>query len=314
MGNVWQSLNHDTILTSIEKVINRKLSNLLLQRNSYINRVYELEEHDSRERIIVKFYRPRRWTEEMICEEHQFLADLKAKEIPVIPPLKFKNKTLFNYGDILFAVFPKKGGRALDEFNKEGWEEIGRLLARIHLVGAAHTESSRITWKPSVATKHHLEVLSNTDYILSDFRDPFRKAAELFVRKSEDLFSKCEFILLHGDCHKGNLIHRPNEGIFIVDFDDICMGPPVQDVWMLLPDIPENCENELEWFLKGYETFRPFDRWSLNLIPALRGMRIIHFASWLAVQSKDPDFRKHFPKAGTKGYWSELIKELYEIF
>lgn len=310
---LWQSLNHDTILHAVEETLQKKLSNLLLTRNSYINRVYELEKHDSQERLIIKFYRPGRWTKEMILEEHKFLAELAAKEIPVIPPLSFNSKTLFTLESIPYAIFPKKGGRALDEFDKDSWQELGRLLARIHSVGALHKKSERIAWKPSIATKHHLELLLKTDYLLPDFEKSFKQAAELFIKKADPKFSQQEFILLHGDCHKGNLIHRPGEGIYIVDFDDICFGPPVQDLWLLLPDTPDKCENELNWFCKGYELFHTFDSKSLELIPLLRGMRIIHFVSWLAIQSKEPGFSKHFPEAGTARYWNETIKELQEI-
>lgn len=311
--SVWQELTHDNILNAAEKTLGEKMSNLLLKRNSYINRVYELEKHDSRERVIVKFYRPNRWTKEQILEEHNFLFELAEQEVSVIPPLNINGKTLFELSTVLCTLFPKKGGRAMDEFNKEGWEEIGRIIARIHLAGAKHKDSLRIAWKPSVATRHHLEVLYGTSFLLPNFEKSFKQAADLFLKKAEPLFNSREFILIHGDCHKGNLIHRPNEGIFIVDFDDICFGPPVQDLWLLLPDIPENCENELGWFLKGYETFRPFDRRSLDLVPILRGMRIIHYVSWLAVQSSDPDFKAHFPEAGTSRYWSETIKEIQHI-
>ncbi|MBU0687550.1 MAG: serine/threonine protein kinase [Candidatus Margulisbacteria bacterium] len=311
--SIWQPLNHDTILHSVEKTLGKKLSNLLRHRNSYINRVYELEIHDSRERIIVKFYRPGRWTKEMILEEHQFLKELAAKEVLVIPPLEIKGQTLFEFESIPFALFPKKGGRALDEFGKDSWEELGRLLARIHMVGAIHQSSHRITWRPAVATQHHLEVLLKNDYLLPDFKKSFQHITEMFIKKADPFFSHHEFIQLHGDCHKGNLIHRPGEGIYIIDFDDMCLGPPVQDLWMLLPDIPENCENELSWFFKGYEVFRPFDRRTLKLIPLLRGMRIIHFAAWLAIQSKEAGFAKHFPEVGTARYWNELIKDLQEI-
>jgi Ser/Thr protein kinase RdoA (MazF antagonist) len=228
-------------------------------------------------------------------------------------PLTINDQTLFSLGPIPYSLFPKKGGRALDEFDKNGWEEIGRLLARIHLISALHKASSRITWRPSIATRHHLEVLFGTNYLLPDFRKSFEQAAELFIKKAEPLFNGQEYILLHGDCHKGNLIHRPGEGIFIVDFDDLCFGPPAQDLWLLLPGEPAKCENELEWLLKGYETFRPFDRRSLELVPWLRGMRLIHFVSWLAVQSQESDFPAHFPEAGTARYWNELIKELQEI-
>jgi len=313
MKNVWQGLDHESIFKSIEGTIGAKLTSLLIQRNSYINRVYELEKQDSKKRFIAKFYRPGRWTKEMILEEHGFLKELELKDVPVITPMTISNKTLFSLGDINYAIFPKKGGRAVDEFDKDSWENIGRHLARIHSAGALHKSSKRITWRPGVATKHHIKILHGTDFLPKDFRKPFDDAAELFIKKFDKDFDNNGSILIHGDCHKGNLISRPGEGIWIIDFDDICMGPPVQDLWMLLPGNVEDSQNELEWFLKGYETFRPFDTGSLKLIPALRGMRMIHFVSWLAVQNKDPHFSKHFPETGSPRYWNELIKELQQI-
>ncbi|MDD5382347.1 MAG: serine/threonine protein kinase [Candidatus Margulisbacteria bacterium] len=310
MTTIWQGLTHDSIFNAVEAASGTRLSNVLYQRNSYINRVFEVEEHDSRQRLIVKFYRPGRWTEAMIQEEHDFLKELAGREIPVIPPIAFNGKTLFSFGPIPYALFPKKGGRALDEFDQTGWETIGRLLARIHQVSAIKTGTSRITWRPSVATRHHLEILDQSGYLLPDFRPAFNRAAESFIAQADSLFNQEEFILLHGDLHKGNLIHRPGEGIFIVDFDDLCFGPPVQDIWMLLPGGVEHSEQELEWLFKGYEIFRPFDRKSLTLIPALRGMRLIHFAAWQAIQSREPDFERHFPEAGNTRYWNELVKEL----
>ncbi|MFA4857906.1 MAG: serine/threonine protein kinase [Candidatus Margulisiibacteriota bacterium] len=316
--SIWQQLNHDSVLDIVEKTIQEKLSNLVRARNSYINRVYELEKHASRERLVVKFYRPGRWTKAMILEEHQFLAELAAKELPVVPPLTIDGQTLFEFSPaetaIYFAIFPKKGGRALDEFDQEGWEEIGRIIARIHLVGALHKESQRIIWRPAVATAQHLDVLLKGNYLLSDFKPGFKQITEQFIEKADPFFADQEFIKLHGDCHKGNFIHRPGEGIYVVDFDDICVGPPMQDLWLLLPGTPDHCENELGWFLKGYEVFRPFDRRTLELVPLLRGMRLIHFAAWLSVQSPEPDFARHFPEAGNKRYWNELIKELQEIY
>ncbi|MFH1542814.1 MAG: serine/threonine protein kinase, partial [bacterium] len=223
------------------------------------------------------------------------------------------DKTLFMLEDIPFAVFPKRGGRALDEFNKESWEEVGRLLARVHMIGQSRTKSTRIPWRPAIATQHHLETLFKTDYLLPEFEQPFKQAAELFIKKADPKFNEQDFFLIHGDCHKGNLIHRPNEGIFIVDFDDIAFGPAIQDLWLLLPDMPDKCEKEVEWLLKGYEVFRKFDRRSLELAPLLRGMRVVHYVSWLAVQSQDPNFNKHFPHGGTKRYWNEIMKELQTI-
>jgi len=313
MSTVWQELDHDTILHGVEMVLGEKLSNLMLRRNSYINRVYELEKHEPRERLIVKFYRPGRWTAEMILEEHRFLQDLARAEVPVIPPSNLDGQTLFNIKGIAYEIMPKKGGRAMDEFDKDAWEQLGRLLARIHLIGALHGQAERLVWRPAAATRKHLKVLSEHDFLLSDFRAPFLNTVEKLIAAADPLFDAQEYILIHGDCHKGNLLHRPGEGIYIVDFDDICIGPPAQDLWMLLPDKVEKCELELSWFLKGYETFRPFDTKSLDLVPYLRAMRIVHYAAWLAVQSKESDFGVHFPHAGTKRYWGELIRELQEI-
>jgi len=313
MVNVWSGLEHDALFSSVEGVLGASLSGLFIQRNSYINRVYELEKDDNRERLIAKFYRPGRWTREQILEEHAFLKELAEKDIPVITPMTFDNKTLFSLSSIPFALFPKKGGRAVDEFDEESWKNIGRHLARLHMVGELHKTSSRITWRPATATKRHIEVLLASSLMPPDFAKSMKNIAELFIKKADPLFNDAKLILIHGDCHKGNLISRPGEGIFLIDFDDMCMGPAVQDLWMLLPGDVEESPLEIKWFLEGYETFRKFDMKSLDLIPALRGMRLIHFASWLAVQEHDTLFDKHFPEVRTPKYWNGLIKELQGI-
>lgn len=313
MQNIWDLLTLDNIFKTVEESTGHKLSNICIKRNSYINRVYELEYHDSRDRLIVKFYRPGRWTKEMILEEHAFIEELFSTELPVIPPLKFSDSSLFMIGNIPYAIFPKKGGRALDEFDEDRWKEIGRMLGRLHLISMNHKQSNRILWKPSVATMHHADVLMQTKAISLDFEKAFFDTVKLFVDYAEPQFDNFESILLHGDCHRGNFIHRPGEGVFIVDFDDMSVGPPVQDLWMLLPDVVEKVENELNWFFEGYETFKPFNLASLKLIPLLRGMRLIHFASWCAVQKDEPHFGQTFPDWGSKRYWNELIKDLQGI-
>ena len=313
MPTVWQDLTPDNIFKSVEAALQTKLSNICLKRNSYINRVYELERDDDRERFIVKFYRPERWTAETILEEHRFLQELAKNEISVVPPLAVGGKTLFEAEDIHFSVFPKKGGRTLDEFDQDGWITLGRILARIHLIGEMHKAAKRIRWEPENATGEHIAIIFQHRFILPDFEKSLMTISDLFIKKAAPLFNSREFILLHGDCHKGNLIFRPGEGIFMVDFDDCCIGPEVQDVWMLLPDTVDNSQKELEWFFKGYEIFRKFDRGSLKLVPALRGMRLLHYAAWLAVQSQETDFQNNFPDAGKARYWNELLRELQSI-
>ncbi|MCP4049335.1 MAG: serine/threonine protein kinase [bacterium] len=312
-ADTWKSLNHNSVLNIVENRINKELTNLFLPRNSYINRVFELELEETRERIIVKFYRAHRWTEQMILTEHDFLEKLYYSDILVIPPLKFDDQTLFNFNGINFAVFPKKGGRAIDEMDKEQWQQTGRLTGRIHAHSRNFLDPDRIKWRPLSATVQHIKILRDTQSVYSEYQKKFFETAETFINKFDPLFDEQEFILLHGDIHLGNFIHRPDEGIYIIDFDDMCIGPVIQDMWMLLPDKVEKCENEIRWFIDGYEVFHAFPHKSLELIPALRAMRLIHFASWCALQAKEPGFANHFPEWGSIKYWNETIKMLQEL-
>lgn len=313
MGNLWDPLTHDSVIDAVSAAAGEPLSALLIKRNSYINRVFELEKKGSKERLIAKFYRPGRWTKEMILEEHAFTKELLAMDNHVIPPLEFAGNTLFEHDGICFAVFPKKGGRALDEFDKEAWTNIGQLIGKIHLAGSKAAASKRVVWKPDSATAHHAEVINTSNVMPEDFQASFNTITKMFIGRSSAAFKDIRPIKLHGDIHRGNFIHRPGEGTYVVDFDDMCIGPAVQDMWMLLPDKVENCASEIEWFISGYETFYGFDRSSLDLIPYLRAMRMIHFASWCAVQKDDPGFETHFPEWGTKKYWGQLIRDVSQL-
>jgi Ser/Thr protein kinase RdoA (MazF antagonist) len=311
--NPWIDITPENVLNIVEKTIGQKLSNLFLTRNSYINRVFELEIAETKERIIVKFYRSNRWTKEMIQTEHDLLRQLYDSEILVIPPSKYNGETLFSFKDISFAVFPKKGGRAIDELGKEQWVQMGRLIGRMHTISHEMPNPNRITWRPSEATEKHVQILKETNIVPEDFQNSFFSAAEIIINKFDPKFNQHELILLHGDCHKGNFIHRPGEGIYIIDFDDMCIAPIVQDMWLLLPDTEEKCENEINWFIEGYQIFQPFPKQSLELIPALRAMRLIHFASWCATQYKEAYFRSHFPEWGSIKYWNEKIRMLQQL-
>lgn len=304
--NPWQTLDHETILNSLEKYLKKPLGNLCLRRNSYVNRVYEIETTD-KERFIAKYYRPGRWSPEMIAEEQAFVAELEQSDIPVIPAL---SGDLGSIGAISFAVYPKKGGRALNEFAKETWLNIGRIIAKMHGIGAQHTSSSRIVWTPEQITLAQTAIL--LPLIPHSHQQRFMEAVNSFIERSTILFKNEQLLVIHGDLHRGNLIHRPGEGIYIVDFDDMCVGPAIQDLWMLLPGTPTECPQELEWFIEGYETFRDFPYRSLALIPALRTMRLIHFAAWCAIQRNDLDFTDHFPDWGTLPYWTQLIRDLQD--
>ncbi|MFA5879740.1 MAG: serine/threonine protein kinase, partial [Candidatus Margulisiibacteriota bacterium] len=247
----WEALSEYNVIDIAEHTLKQKFENYALKRNSYVNRVFELKIQDTEDFLIVKFYRPNRWSKEAILAEHQFLQVLSEHEIPVIAPLSFNGQTLFEQNGLLFTFFPKKGGRALDEFDKNLWLQVGRLLGRVHLISKTLEVKNRIIWRPEIATKLHLETIKNAHCILPDFEKAFFDTAQKFIEKAIPLFSNTEAILLHGDCHRGNMIFRPSEGLFLIDFDDISIGPTVQDMWMLLPDSPENCETEIEWFVTG---------------------------------------------------------------
>lgn len=310
--DIWALLTPDFVVNTSEHLLNTPLTNLCIQRNSYINRVYEIEK-SNKERLIVKFYRPNRWSNKEILVEHNFLESCFNSEIPVIPPLSIKGVTLFEFEGYLVSFFEKKGGRSTDELTKELWEETGRLLARVHNVGSALTNKERIKWIPNIATAEHLSTLNKLNIIPSDYIHPLSNATNLFIKKSIPLFEKSDLSLIHGDCHFGNIIYRPDEHLFLLDFDDCCVGPVVQDLWMLLPDDVDRCENEISSFIKGYSVFREFDRTSLKLIPALKLMRQIHFASWCAIQSKEDNFSHYFPTWGTTKYWNELTKDIFNF-
>ena len=311
--NLWSDLTPDAVLNRIENATGQRLTPFIAQRNSYINRVYEVECSETKDRWVVKFYRPKRWTISMILNEHRLLKTLAEAEIPVIPPLEFNRSTLWDVERIPFTVFPKKWGRSVDALDREGWLQVGRLLGRMHATSRAMTDASdRIVWRPSVATQGSLNTLRNLEVVPLSLRPMFEKKVTEFIQKTDPLFSNAELFLIHGDCHYGNLISREAE-FFLVDFDDCVVGPAIQDMWMLLPDSYENCKKEIGWFAEGYETFLDFPDASVALIPALTVMRQLHFASWCAIQKDESHFQHHFLNWGLRGYWEEIMTSI-EIF
>lgn len=312
MDSLWQGLSEVTVPDILEKALKTPFTNLALKRNSYINRVFEVESQKG-ERLIAKFYRPGRWSASQIKEEHAFLNALAKAELPVIEPLQFNDKTLFEQHHFLFCLYPKKWGRSLDEFNESTWQQLGRLLGRVHVEGQHHKNSDRIKWTPAIATEVHLAQILDYEVLPAGFEKPLEQVVRHLIHHFSAHFEHLDYFLIHGDCHRSNIISREGEGLFLIDFDDMCVGPAVQDLWMFLPDTLDKSCQELEWFLEGYETFRQFNHAELKLIPALQAMRQIHYAAWCAVQSKDPDFAEHFPHFGTPSYWNELLRDLQKL-
>jgi len=303
-------LTPDIILTLAEQQLTCQCQAICRQLNSYINRVYELETVDG-QGLIIKFYRPGRWSRQAIEEADQFTLELQEQEIPVVAPLILTNGTsLAQHEEVVFSIFPKMGGRFLDEFSDEQWLAIGRLLGRMHQTGASQTAAHRETLHPLKTTAAQVAFLTGSDFMPHHLRESFQKICTDLIELITPLFANMETIRLHGDCHFANLIHRPDQGFFLIDFDDMINGPPIQDVWMLFPSYHQESLPEIELFLEGYQTFRPFDRTSLQLIEPLRAMRYIHYAAWCAHQSIDPGFIRQNPDWGKELYWQEEINDL----
>ncbi len=309
-NNVFAGLTPEVIITLAEKALGIRCTNLCRPLNSYINRVYELERLDH-SGLVIKFYRPDRWSKKGLLDEHTFLLELQALEIPVIAPLTMADDTtLGRHGRIFFACFNKCGGRSYDEYSEEQWLELGRLIGRVHAVGATHLPQERITMAPGSSTRSQVEELLAGKFIPADLRPEFAQLTEALIAEISPLFDHTRMIRIHGDCHFSNLIYLPGQSFYIIDFDDMAVGPPVQDFWMLLPGTIQDSRLEIELFLEGYETFMDFDRLSLRLIEPLRAMRYIHYIAWCAHQVSCDGVSRAATNFGSRAYWQQEIADL----
>lgn len=307
----FEQLTPDHMLNAVETAIGKQLTGFTSPLPSYINRVYELRAIDG-SKIIAKFYRHGRWSREAILDEHRFVQELYDAEIPVIPPEVLTNgETLGAFGDSFFAIFPKRAGRQMEMNSFEDWLRLGSLVARIHNIGALHPASNRIHLSPEKSTRSDLDFL-NEKVIPAKFRNAYSDLVKELVDIGTPLFSGSEVIRIHGDLHRGNILDRLEEGLLIIDFDDMLMGPPVQDLWLLLPDRLENSHEETELFIEGYEQFREFDRKTLQFIEPLRAMRMVYFLAWCSRQVDDNQFKRNFPDWGNDLFWKKEINDLSE--
>lgn len=303
----------EKILDLVEAQLDVACTNMIRPLNSYINRVFELQDRDGNG-LIIKFYRPGRWSYAALEEEHQFLLKLKEIEMPVVAPLRMQNgATLGLYQDIAFALFPKFGGRSCDEFNDDQWLELGRMLARVHSVGDSLAAKNRPFMHPAHTTREQQQFLVDSGLIQPELVKDFVAVSDRLIEQIQPIFEGIDMSLIHGDCHFSNILIRPDEPMTLIDFDDMVVGPPVQDLWMLLPDVPENCYVEIDLFLEGYNTFRRFDAKTINLIEPLRGMRYIHYMAWCAYQAVEDGDVRVMDQFGSRAYWQQEIADLEDV-
>ncbi len=311
-------LTPDRVLDAVETA-GLRCTGRCVALNSFENRVYDVElesEDGAKARRVVKFYRPGRWSEAQILEEHEFLQDLRESEIPVICPLPFPDgRTLHRLDSgIAFTVFPKVGGRAPEEMTPDQLRQIGRLLARIHQVGGNKAAPHRIELNASTYGRQNLETLLATNQIPLEFKGRYEKAVLELCAVTDQRFAELapgSIHRLHGDCHLGNLLWSPG-GPFFLDFDDMVRGPAVQDIWLLVPGRdPDSLQNR-QHLLAGYEEMRHFDYPSLRLIEPLRALRFVHYSAWIARRWEDPAFPLAFPHFGSHRYWADETHDMEE--
>ncbi|MCB9641670.1 MAG: serine/threonine protein kinase [Myxococcales bacterium] len=319
----FYSLTPDRILDAVE-ASGLQCTGRCLQLNSMENRVYEIEivldddavvASPSDRFRVVKFYRPGRWSKEQILDEHQFLLDLQENDIPVAAPERFPDgETLHCLGDlsIYYCVFPKFGGRNPDELSVDQLEQLGRLLARMHNVGAIRPAPHRIQINPTTYGIDNLRYILDEKLLPTEQEKPYRELVEKICETTAPWFAEATYQRVHGDAHMGNLLWHPDRGPRLVDFDDMVMGPPVQDIWLATPGRDVWSIQEREILLEGYEQMRDFERKSLRLIEPLRALRFVHFHAWIGKRWTDQAFPRAFPHYGSSNYWAEAVSDLRE--
>lgn len=320
MSSDFDALQPETILEAID-LAGYRTTGEISQLNSYENRVFDVRLEKSSQapqpvdRVIAKFYRPRRWSEAAIKDEHDFLLDLTREGIPAVAPLPLSNgtTTLTHEGYVL-ALFPRVYGRMPDEFLPGQLKQVGRTLARIHNVGARKPARHR----PNLTVANYgwpaLDRLER--YVYPELWRRYEEICMQILEEIEEQLEEATHIRIHGDCHKGNLLQSASgdRDFFFVDFDDFCNGPVVQDFWMLLSgdEDDEEAEAERDEIVAGYEELREVpDEW--HLFAPLRALRIIHYAGWIAHRWNDPFFQRIFPEFQSYNYWLDELTRLEKI-
>jgi Ser/Thr protein kinase RdoA (MazF antagonist) len=273
-------------------------------------------EEPAGQQVIAKFYRPGRWSEAAIREEHSFLQECLEQGVSVVAPLRQNNgETISSQGGLSTAIFPKAKGRMPQEFTFEDLTKLGRVIARLHNVGALKPAKHRATIDVEHFGIPALDAISRL--VNPDIWPRYREAAEAILDYLDEELDPATFQRIHGDCHRGNVLQTDEPGkprdFLLIDFDDFAMGPVVQDFWMLFRHDEDDFADELGAFIDGYTELRDFNEHDLRLMEPLRGLRIIHYAAWIARRWEDPSFPQIFPQFGTDAYWFEEMQALEKV-
>ncbi len=312
LGHSYDRLSPDLILDAVESA-GFEVDGTLLPLNSYENRVLQvgLEEQTP---LVAKFYRPGRWTDEAILEDHAFSLELAEQEIPVVPPLRDGDgRSLFEHQGFRFALYPRQGGRSPNLEDPDNLEWIGRFIGRIHAVGASQPFRHRENLDVDSLGWQSIRWLRDSPLLPAEIAGSYLGLAEDLLTSVSRTFDELDFrpLRLHGDCHPGNILWT-DLGPHFVDMDDCRNGPAIQDLWMLLSGDRQEMTGQLAELLEGYRQFHDFDTRELALIEPLRSLRLIHYNAWLTRRWDDPAFPRAFPWFGTSAYWQEQLAILQQ--
>jgi Ser/Thr protein kinase RdoA (MazF antagonist) len=303
-------LTPEQVLNAIETSGQRSTGRFLIL-NSYENRVYQFE-LDNGKWVVGKFYRPGRWSKETILAEHRFLAELVEDEIPVAAPLTLVNgETLGEVEGILYALFPRIGGRAPEEPSDDQLRQMGRLIARIHNVGARQDEPHRPRITPEIYGRKNLQFLLENDLIAPEARAVYEATVINLLKRIDPMFEGVPVHRIHGDCHLNNLLWS-QVGPTFLDFDDMRIGPAAQDIWLMAPAYDAEGQRQRKLLVETYGEMRDFHPSWLRLVEPLRALRFVHYATWIAQRWADPIFPRTFTYFGTLMYWQREIQDLRE--
>ena len=308
----FDSLHPGAVFAAAES-IGLNPSGRLFALNSYENRVYQLGEDDGT-LWVLKFYRPARWSDAQIGEEHEFTFELAAAELPVAAPLRLDGESLFVRDGLRFAAFPYLAGRAPELGDHTTLTLLGRALARIHALGARQRFRHRVALELDRHGVKSRAMVRESGFVPDALVEQYARVSDQIigrVRQMFENFGPLPRVRIHGDCHGGNILWRESGPLF-VDLDDCMSGPRIQDLWMFLSGDAASQQASWASLMEGYEMFGEFDYAELTLVEALRSLRILHYAAWIASRWEDPAFPRAFPWFGEARFWERHIADLFE--